>query len=188
MSLLVPEMATLFHWIRRRFVGIIDGLGSILVSSVSASYIFHWMHSDWGMGGGGSGFWTWWRVQVALNYGSFRLPAMGRALPATCEAWLSSVLWIRLLPRAIAYVYCLQPTEPCFVYLHWFVESCLSGQLLFGILRLVTELQTGLPEYRSSIPDSSRDFFFFVLCGVQLDLANSGYWRVISLCITRRKR
>jgi len=55
MSLLVLEMATLFHWIRRRFIGIIVGLGSILVSTVSAGYIFHWMHSDWGMGVEGGG-------------------------------------------------------------------------------------------------------------------------------------
>ena len=27
----------------------------------------------------------------------------GRALPPACTAWISSVLWVRLLPRAIAY-------------------------------------------------------------------------------------
>jgi len=124
MSLLVPEMATLFHWIRRRFVGIIDGLGSILVSSVSASYIFHWMHSDWGMGGGGlrildlmtctSG--TQLRViQVACNGAS-----------TACYLW-SLVIFSFVDPvTAQGYSICLLPAA------HWTV-LCVSP-LICGIL------------------------------------------------------
>jgi len=106
MSLLVPEMATPFHRIKRRFIGIIVGLGSILVSSESAGYIFHWMHSDRGMRWGGaqdSGLDDVYKWHSTTGHSGCLYWGEHCLLPPASEAWISSVLWVRLLPRAIAY-------------------------------------------------------------------------------------
>jgi hypothetical protein len=146
MSLLVPEMAALFRWIRRRFIGIIVGLGSILVSSESAGYIFHWMHSAWDARGirsaGLDDVYKW-----HSTTGHSGCLYWGEHCPSACKASISSILWFGLIHGAIG---CRSISGAQWIVLC--VSALVCGILfvsraLIGILCFVTKLQTGLPDY-----------------------------------------